>query len=33
VIRNEKALRAIRDYIEANPSQWANDPDNPDYEP
>lgn len=30
VIRHEKALCAIRDYIRANPSQWARDPDNPD---
>jgi putative transposase len=29
-IRNEKALNAIRSYIKANPSQWENDPDNPD---
>jgi putative transposase len=31
VLRNEKSLNAIREYIQANPSQWANDPDNPDY--
>lgn len=30
VIRNEKALNAIHSYIKANPSQWENDPDNPD---
>jgi REP element-mobilizing transposase RayT len=31
VIRNERSLRAIRDYIEANPSQWSSDPDNPEF--
>ncbi len=30
VIRNAKALDAIRNYIDANPSHWTNDPDNPD---
>jgi REP-associated tyrosine transposase len=30
VIRSEKALNAIREYIEANPGQWYADPDNPD---
>ncbi len=30
VIRGDKSLDAIRNYIEANPAQWANDPDNPD---
>jgi REP element-mobilizing transposase RayT len=29
VIRNDRALNAIRNYIEANPLQWANDPENP----
>ena len=29
VIRNDRALNAIRNYIEANPSQWENDPENP----
>jgi putative transposase len=28
VIRNEKALNRIRDYIVNNPAQWADDPDN-----
>ncbi|HTY24162.1 MAG TPA: hypothetical protein VMC85_13600, partial [Desulfomonilaceae bacterium] len=30
VIRNDTALDSIRDYIEANPSLWANDPENPE---
>jgi putative transposase len=30
VIRNDKALEAVRDYIRRNPSQWSNDSDNPD---
>jgi len=30
VIRNENALTAIREYIEANPSQWQGDSENPD---
>ncbi len=30
VIRNENALDAIREYIKANPSQWHEDPENPD---
>ncbi|HTY21981.1 MAG TPA: transposase [Desulfomonilaceae bacterium] len=30
VIHNAGALQAIRDYIEANPSQWATDPENPE---
>lgn len=29
VIRNERTLNATREYIEANPWQWANDPENP----
>jgi REP element-mobilizing transposase RayT len=29
VIRNDRSLNAIRNYIEANPSQWENDPENP----
>jgi putative transposase len=28
VIRNEKALNRIRDYIADNPVRWADDPDN-----
>ena len=28
VIRNEKALNRIRDYIANNPARWADDPDN-----
>jgi len=31
VIRNEKSLNAIREYIQENPLRWADDPDNPDY--
>ena len=31
VIRNDRALDAIRDYIEANPLSWAYDPENPEY--
>lgn len=30
VIRNEKTLNAIREYIEANPSRWQEDPEHPD---
>ncbi len=30
VVRNDRALNTIRNYIEANPSQWANDPENPE---
>jgi len=29
VIPNETTLNAIREYIEANPSRWQDDPDNP----
>jgi len=29
VIRNEKALNGIREYIGANPSRWEDDPENP----
>jgi REP element-mobilizing transposase RayT len=29
VIRNDKTLSAVREYMEANPSQWQDDPDNP----
>jgi len=29
IIRNDRALDAIRAYIEANPHPWADDPDNP----
>jgi len=28
VVRNEKALNRIRDYIANNPAQWTDDPDN-----
>jgi len=28
VIRNEKALDRIRNYIANNPARWADDPDN-----
>jgi putative transposase len=28
VIRNDKALDRIRDYIANNPARWADDPDN-----
>jgi putative transposase len=31
VIRNHRILNAIRNYIGANPSQWAYDPENPEY--
>ncbi len=31
VVRNDRTLHAIRDYIEANPSQWADDRENPEY--
>ncbi|MBI4962140.1 MAG: transposase [Desulfomonile tiedjei] len=30
VIRSEKSLNAIREYIEANPFHWQDDPENPD---
>jgi hypothetical protein len=30
VIRSEKSLNAIRQYIEANPYNWERDPDNPE---
>lgn len=33
VIRNDKDLHAIRDYIETNPSQSVNDPEKLDYNP
>jgi putative transposase len=33
VIRNERTLNAIREYIARNPSQWQEDPDNPDVTP
>jgi len=29
VIRSEKSLNKIREYIAANPSQWETDPENP----
>ncbi len=28
IIRNEKSLHAIRNYIETNPKNWENDIDN-----
>lgn len=31
VIRNETDLNAIRQYIEANPSRWQDDPENPHF--
>lgn len=30
IIRNERSLTAIREYIEANPFRWQDDPENPD---
>ena len=30
IIRNEKSLNAIRDYILNNPNRWPDDPDNPE---
>lgn len=33
VIRNEVALRRIRGYIAGNPARWAEDPDNPQFDP
>ena len=30
IIRNEKSLNAIRDYILNNPNRWSDDPDNPE---
>jgi putative transposase len=29
IIRDRKSLNAIREYIESNPSQWGQDPENP----
>jgi len=29
IIRTEKALNAIREYIESNPARWGDDPENP----
>jgi REP element-mobilizing transposase RayT len=29
IIRNERQLNAIREYIRNNPLNWAQDPDNP----
>jgi putative transposase len=29
VIRNDRELEIIRDYIRANPQRWATDPENP----
>ncbi len=31
IIRSDRALHAIRHYIETNPLQWASDPENPEY--
>lgn len=33
VIRNERSLNAIRNYIEANPYNWQKDPENPNVMP
>jgi putative transposase len=30
IIRSEKSLNAVREYIEANPARWSNDPENPE---
>jgi putative transposase len=30
IIRSEKALDAIREYIHANPARWQDDPENPE---
>jgi putative transposase len=29
IIRNERSLRRIREYIDANPAKWDIDPENP----
>ena len=29
IIRNEKSLNAIREYILNNPARWSDDPENP----
>ena len=29
IVRNERSLQRIRDYIDANPAMWADDPENP----
>jgi putative transposase len=31
IIRSENSLRAVREYIQANPMRWAHDMDNPDF--
>ncbi|MBN2099560.1 MAG: transposase [Dehalococcoidia bacterium] len=31
VVRNEQELTAIRQYIQANPAQWDEDENNPDF--
>jgi REP element-mobilizing transposase RayT len=31
IIRSEKTMNAIREYIELNPALWANDPENPEW--
>lgn len=33
VIRDEKTLNAIREYVLNNPARWAEDPDNPAHRP
>ncbi len=33
VIRDEKTLNAIREYIHNNPARWAEDPDSPTRRP
>jgi len=33
IIRNERALAAIREYIANNPASWADDPENPSHAP
>jgi len=30
VVRDENTLNPIREYIKANPSQWQEDPENPE---
>jgi REP element-mobilizing transposase RayT len=30
IIRGEKGLNAIREYIRTNPARWQNDPENPE---
>ena len=33
IIRDEKALNLIREYIQHNPARWQEDPDNPQHHP